>query len=129
MHIGTFLLKRGVRGSPYGSALELSHDIRDIRFRALYESIGSRKGLLADAESIIAAIASAKKDWRRFSDDIVRFSKDLFWFARGAFYLCLLPVARRACPFRREVPRLFGCLIRRQDNSELSFPHGAAPRA
>ncbi len=85
-HIGTFLLKKEVSGGTFASAIEVSEDLRGIRFKALVDSIGGKEGMRKAAETVVSDILSAKKDWRQLSEVLHSFSKDLFWSARDAFY-------------------------------------------
>jgi pyruvate, orthophosphate dikinase len=84
-HIGTFLLKRERPDEFYGSAIELSADIRDLDARSLTALLSTRPGLLKRAEDIITMILSSKKDWPRLSEMINSFSRDLFWSDTKAF--------------------------------------------
>jgi pyruvate,orthophosphate dikinase len=86
-HIGTFLLKREKREGFFISALELSEEVRDIDFTLLAGRLRNKVGLLKKAEEIISEILSTKKDWKKFSEKINSFSKDLFWFDRESYYV------------------------------------------
>jgi len=85
-HIGTFLLKSEKADTFFSPALELAEELRGINFKHLTAYLHDRIGLLRIAEDIIAKIVSTKKDWRKLSDDILTFSRDLFWVARPAYY-------------------------------------------
>jgi pyruvate, orthophosphate dikinase len=84
-HIGTFLLKRETNDGFFVSALELSEETRDINFGLLTHQLQGKIGLAKKAEDIIAAILSTKQNWKKFSEQINSFSKDLFWFDRRAY--------------------------------------------
>jgi pyruvate,orthophosphate dikinase len=84
-HIGTFLLRKETSSDFYSSAMELSEELRDINFRYLNEQLHGHAGLQKKAESIISAVLSTKKDWKKLSDDINTLSKDLFWTDTDAF--------------------------------------------
>lgn len=99
-HIGTFLLKREKREGFFISALELSEEVRDVNFILLAGRLRNKVGLLKKAEDIISEILSTKKDWKKFSEKINSFSKDLFWFDREAYYVwydVLVRWSLRAC--------------------------------
>lgn len=85
-HIGTFLLKREKSGGFYTPAVELSDEIKGVDFKALTGPLESRPGLLRKAEDIVYKALSAKKDWKRFSDELHALANDLFWEARDVFY-------------------------------------------
>lgn len=85
-HLGTFLLKRGKKEGYFISALELSEEIKDINFGILTAPLRGKVGLLKKSEDIIAAILSTKQNWKRLSEQINTFSKDLFWYDRAAYY-------------------------------------------
>ncbi|HTR45468.1 MAG TPA: hypothetical protein VMH06_07135, partial [Thermodesulfovibrionales bacterium] len=85
-HIGTFLLTREKADGFFASAQELSREVAGIDFRQRTALLAEKPGLLQSAEKIISKIFSTKKDWTTLSDDLNSFSKDLFWFARDAFY-------------------------------------------
>lgn len=86
-HIGTFLLQRSYRGGMYVSAMELSEELSAINFKQLESSVQGYDGLKTRADTLIASVLSAKKDWKGLSEDINTFSHNLFWYMRGAFYL------------------------------------------
>lgn len=86
-HIGTFLLKKEKQEGVFISALELSQEIKDINFGLLTGRLRSKVGLLKKADDIIAGILSTKQDWKKLSEKINSFSKDLFWSDRESFYL------------------------------------------
>lgn len=85
-HIGTFLLKKEKSDEFFISALELSEEIKGINFGLLTRRLQDKTGLLKKAEEIISDVLSAKQDWKKFSEKINSFSKDLFWFDREAYY-------------------------------------------
>ncbi len=85
-HIGTFLLSQEQSGSMYRSALELSEDLKGINFHQLTVFLREKPGLFKRSEEIISKVLSTKKDWRKFSEEINSFAKDLFWSEREAFY-------------------------------------------
>ena len=85
-HIGTFLLKKEKSNDVFVSALELSEEIKDTNFGALTRLLQGKTGLLNKAEEIVSDALSTKQDWKRFSENINSFSKDLFWFDRNAYY-------------------------------------------
>ncbi|MDA8171990.1 MAG: PEP-utilizing enzyme [Nitrospiraceae bacterium] len=87
-HIGTFLLKRGKGGAfPfYTPAFELSEEIKGVDFNLLTRPLEGRPGLLRKAEDIVYTALSAKKDWRKFSDELHGLANDLFWQQREVFY-------------------------------------------
>ena len=85
-HIGTFLLSQEKSGRMYRSALELSEDLKGINFHQLTACLQDKPGLFKRAEEIISKVFSTKKDWRKFSEEINSFAKDLFWSDREAFY-------------------------------------------
>ncbi|MGE5892502.1 MAG: hypothetical protein ACM34I_00445, partial [bacterium] len=87
-HIGTFLLKRDKPDQFFAAALELSEEMKDVNLALLAASVKEKPGLLKNAEEIVSAIMSAKKDWRKLSDKIHSFAKDLFWTDRKAHFLC-----------------------------------------
>lgn len=110
-HIGTFLLKRERPDDFFVPAMELSSEIRGVHFRLLTSSLEDKPGLLRAGEDIVSKIVSTKKDWKRFSEEIRSFSKDLFWYDRDAYYRwyeILVRYALRACeksdPALRERP-------------------------
>ena len=84
-HVGTFLLKREANEGFFVSALELSEETRGINFGLLTRQLQGKIGLVKKAEDIIAAILSTKQDWKKFSERINSFSRDLFWFDRTAY--------------------------------------------
>ena len=86
-HIGTFLLKKEKSNDVFISALELSEEIKDINFSNLTRLLYGKTGLLKKAEEIVSDVLSPKQDWKRFSEKINSFSKDLFWFDREAYYV------------------------------------------
>jgi len=86
-HIGTFLLKREKKDGFFISALELSEEIRDINFGFLTHPLSDKVGLSKKAEDVIAEILSTKQNWKKLSEQLNSFSKDLFWFDRKAYYL------------------------------------------
>jgi pyruvate,orthophosphate dikinase len=86
-HIGTFLLKRVGGDDLFVSALQLSEEVRGIHFKHLFARLLQKPGLLKHAEDIAAKIFSTKKDWKKFSEDIHTFSRDLFWYDRESYYL------------------------------------------
>ncbi len=86
-HIGTFLLKKEKQEGVFISALELSQETEDINFGLLTGRLRSKVGLLKKADDIISGILSTKQDWKKLSEDMNSFSKDLFWFDRQSFYL------------------------------------------
>ncbi len=86
-HIGTILLKKETTGGFYSSVLELSHELKGINFRLLNDSVKEKKGLQKQAESIISDMVSTKKDWKKLSENINSFSRDIFWYDRKAYYL------------------------------------------
>jgi pyruvate,orthophosphate dikinase len=99
-HIGTFLLKKETPGGMFASALEVSQDLRGIKFKALVDSVKDREGIRKAAELLISQMLSTKKDWKSLSEDINSFSKDVFWIAREAFYLwhdVLVRFSLKAC--------------------------------
>ncbi len=85
-HIGTFLLKRERPDEFFSSALELSQELRGVNFKRYTSYLQDNPGLVKKAEELIAQALSTKKDWRRLSDEVAGFSRDLFWFAREAYY-------------------------------------------
>jgi pyruvate,orthophosphate dikinase len=85
-HIGTFLLKRERPDDFFASAIEISEETRGLNLRLLTSSLGDKIGLLQKAEEIVAGILSTKKDWKKLSEEINSFSKDLFWYERQTFY-------------------------------------------
>ncbi len=85
-HIGTFLLKKEKKEGFFISALELSEETKGINFGLLTGRLRSKVGLLKKAEDIISEILSTKQDWKKFSEKMNSFSKDLFWFDREAYY-------------------------------------------
>ena len=85
-HIGTFLLSQEKAGRMYRSALELSEDLKGINFHQLTACVQDKPGLFKRAEEIISKVLSTKKDWRKYSEEINSFAKDLFWSDREAFY-------------------------------------------
>ncbi len=86
-HIGTFLLKREKSGVFYTPAAELSQEVKDVDFKLLTLPLREKPGLQRKAEDVIYKILSAKKDWRKFSDELHGFATDLFWGEREVFYL------------------------------------------
>ncbi|MCL5023541.1 MAG: hypothetical protein M1497_09285, partial [Nitrospirae bacterium] len=99
-HIGTFLLKKEREDECFVSAMELSEELRGVNFRRLTFLLEEKPGLLKAAEEIVAAIASAKKDLKKLSEAIRRFSKDLFWYVRdsySAWFGVLVAYSIKAC--------------------------------
>jgi pyruvate,orthophosphate dikinase len=86
-HIGTFLLKREKREGFFISALELSDEVKDVDFTHLAGRLRNKVGLSKKSEEIISEILSTKKDWKKLSEKINSFSKDLFWFDRESYYV------------------------------------------
>ena len=86
-HIGTFLIKRKKSGVFYTPAVELSDEVKGVDLKLLTLSLKGKPGLLSKAEDVIYKILSAKKDWRKFSDELHGFATDLFWGEREVFYL------------------------------------------
>jgi pyruvate,orthophosphate dikinase len=110
-HIGTFLLKRERPDDFFVPAMELSREIGGVNFRLLTSSLEDKPGLLRTAEDVVSQIVSTKRDWKRFSEEILGFSKDLFWYDRDSYYRwyeILVRYALRACensePESRERP-------------------------
>lgn len=99
-HIGTFLLiKEGGPGGSFSSALELSRDVQGIDFKSLTAPLEQMPGLFKRAEYLVSAIFSAKKDWKKFSEEINGFSSDLFWYQREIYlrwYRVLVRYSRMA---------------------------------
>ncbi|MDA8090098.1 MAG: PEP-utilizing enzyme [Nitrospiraceae bacterium] len=85
-HTGTFLLKRERSGIFYTPAIELSDEVKGVDFKLLTLPLREKPGLLSKAENIVYKILSAKKDWRKFSDELHGFATDLFWGERDVFY-------------------------------------------
>ena len=99
-HVGTFLLKREKPDEFYTSAIELSDDLRELSPHKLVASLRNRPGLLKRAEEIISIILSLKRDWRRLSEELNSFAKDLYWADRAAFsdwYRVLVQWSARVC--------------------------------
>jgi pyruvate,orthophosphate dikinase len=86
-HIGTFLLKKDKPDAFFTSAAELSQDLKDLDVPRLMAALQGRVGLLKNAESIIAKVFSTRKDWKKLSEEMHRFSKDLFWLDSNAHEL------------------------------------------
>ena len=85
-HIGTFLLNQEQTGGMYRPALEIADDLKGVNFHVLTGRLKDKPGLFNRAEDIISKVFSTKKDWRKFSEEINSFAKDLFWSDREAFY-------------------------------------------
>ena len=99
-HVGTFLLKREKPDEFYTSAIELSDDLRELAPHKLVAPLSNRPGLLKRAEEIISIILSPKRDWRRLSEELNSFAKDLYWADRAAFsdwYRVLVHWSARVC--------------------------------
>ncbi len=99
-HIGTFLLKKDKPDAFFTSAVELSEELRELNVGRLMAPLQGNVGLIRNAESIIAKAFSARKDWKRLSEEIHRFSKDLFWLSRDAhdtWYPVLVRWSAAAC--------------------------------
>src|SRR5664279_3910723 len=99
-HVGTFLLKREKPDEFYTSAIELSDDLRDLAPHKLVAPLRNKPGLLKRAEEIISIILSLKRDWRRLSEELNSFAKDLYWADRAAFrdwYRVLVQWSARVC--------------------------------
>lgn len=85
-HIGTFLLTRSRPDEFFGSALELSEELKGINLKLLAAPLKEKPGLFKKAEDIISKILSPKKDWKKFSERLNSFSRDLFWFSRDNYF-------------------------------------------
>ncbi len=99
-HVGTFLLKREKPDEFYTSAIELSDDLRELAPHKLVAPLRNRPGLLKRAEEIISIIISPKREWRRLSEELNSFAKDLYWVDRAAFsdwYRVLVQWSARVC--------------------------------
>lgn len=83
-HIGTFLLKKEKPDAFFTSAVELSHDLKDLDVARLMAPLQGNVGILRNAEAIITKVFSTRRDWKKLSEDIHRFSKDLFWLGSDA---------------------------------------------
>ncbi len=98
-HIGTFLLKREKAGEFFTSALELSEEMKKVNLSLLTAAIKDKPGLLKDAEDIVSHLAAKERDWKKLSEEINSFSKDIFWIDRDAHSRCydiLVTFSRRA---------------------------------
>lgn len=95
-HIGTFLLKRAGGDDLFVSALELSDDVKGVHFRDLLARLHEKPDLLRRAEALAAKIFSPKKDWKKLSEDINTFSRDLFWHDRDSYYAWFELLSRHA---------------------------------
>jgi len=93
-HIGTFLLKKDSAGGVYSSAIELSQDLKGINFRRLNSMLEGKAGLRQKAEAITAAVISSKKDWKRLSDEINSFARDILWADSETFSSWFMVLAR-----------------------------------
>jgi|GEM_PF-1188565 pyruvate,orthophosphate dikinase len=87
-HIGTFLLKREKSDAFFTSALELSDYMKTFDLTLLSSRIKDKPGLLRNAEDIISHIVSRQRDWKKLSEEINSFSKDIFWIDRDTYYRC-----------------------------------------
>ncbi len=87
-HVGTFLIKREGGDGFFVSAMELAGEIKGADLKLLTAHVGDKPGLLKKAEEIISHILSTKKDWKKFSEEINTFAKDLFWLTDGGFHKC-----------------------------------------
>jgi pyruvate,orthophosphate dikinase len=85
-HIGTFLLRKEQGDNLFISALELSEEVKGLKFGALSGRLRQKPGLLQKGEHIISEILSTKRDWGKFSEEIQSFSNDLFWYDRDSYY-------------------------------------------
>ena len=85
-HIGTFLLRKEKGDNLFISALELSEEVKGLKFGALSGRLRQKPGLLRKGEDIISKILSTKKDWGKFSEELRSFSNDLFWYDRDSYY-------------------------------------------
>jgi pyruvate,orthophosphate dikinase len=85
-HIGTFLLTRAQPDEFFVSALELSEELKRTNLKFLTALVREKPGLFKKAEDIITKILSPKKNWKRFSEEMNSFSKDLFWFRKDAYF-------------------------------------------
>jgi len=85
-HIGTFLLTRSRPDEFFGSALELSEELKGINLKLLTAPLKEKPGLFRKAEDIVSRILSPKKDWKKFSESLNSFSRDLFWFSRDNYF-------------------------------------------
>ena len=85
-HIGTFLLRKEKGDNLFISALELSEEVKGLKFGALSGRLRQKPGLLKKGEHIISKILSTKKDWGKFSEQLRSFSNDLFWYDRDSYY-------------------------------------------
>jgi pyruvate,orthophosphate dikinase len=85
-HIGTFLLKREKADAFFVSAMELSEELKGMHFKLLTSPLEDKPGLLNNAENLLSKIVSTKKDWRKLSEEINSFSRDLFWVDRDSYY-------------------------------------------
>ncbi len=93
-HIGTFLIRTEDSDEFFASAMEISADIGGTDLRLLTAYVGDKPGLLKKAEDIISHIISTKKDWRKFSEELNTFARDLFWHAPAGFQRCYQILAR-----------------------------------